>query len=134
MRETSVQAFHAIRESGLLSQRRWEAYEGLYQHGPMTSSELDAAMGVGWRTTNKRLPELERMGVVKILGTRPCGVTGMDAMVWDVTSESMPRPFHKTNSGARAIERTAIVRWLRTRPDLFVHEAADAIEQGEHLL
>jgi len=89
VRETSLQAYHTIKENGLLSQRRWEVYELLVKHGPGTASELHqnvqrgsaAVVGANIRA---RLHELKEAGVSAEIGERPCTVTGYMAIVWDV--------------------------------------------------
>ncbi len=92
IRQTSIEAYQTIRESGLLSRRRLEAYDILFNHGPMTAQELDRKAGsVGlW----KRLSELEAVGVVATVGERDCKVTNMNAILWDVT-DKLPIKFEK---------------------------------------
>ena len=87
-RSTSTAAFNAIRASGMLSKRRWEAYEALHRHGPMTGQELARLTGTPgmW----KRCSELETLGLARPLETRPCGVTGRDAIVWALTDRTTP--------------------------------------------
>jgi len=87
-RPTSTIAYNAIRESGTLSKRRWEAYEALFRHGPMTGQELAQLTSTPgmW----KRCSELETLGLVRPLTTRPCGVTGREAIVWTLTDATAP--------------------------------------------
>jgi hypothetical protein len=84
MRQTSIDAYHRIESSGILSQRRWEAYRELFMNGPLTGKELER----NTRTAGmwKRCSELERIGCVYNTGVRTCTVTGEDAIAWDVNA------------------------------------------------
>lgn len=47
-RDTSREAYNKIKEMGLLSQRRWEVYDILYSHGPMTGGEICDVIRQRW--------------------------------------------------------------------------------------
>lgn len=105
IRNTSAESFKAIRESGVLSLRRLQVYEILFDHGPMTGSELALRFQKlhGSRTPNQanvvtRLGELRDMGVAEEIRTRRCSVTGMNVIEWDL-NDRLPKPLKKT--GAR---------------------------------
>ena len=71
-------ARHAERRLGLY---QWEALSGVRLHPGSTASEIAKARG--WddpRVINRRLVELERKGMVRATGSRPCAVTGRLAM------------------------------------------------------
>lgn len=94
-RETSIETYNKIKEEGLLSKLRFDVYEFLFNHGPMTCRELMMAMQtkrgrhfvVAGSSLSTRFSELERMGVVKETQVRPCKETGRSAIEWDVTSK-----------------------------------------------
>jgi len=95
MRDTSEEAFRAIKSDGLLSKMRQQVYEYLYHCGPATGAEIDRELkmvGGGRGHYHKRLSELERLGVAKRVGTRECKVTGRRAEMWDVTSSLPMKP------------------------------------------
>lgn len=99
LRKTSRAAYDAIRANGTLSLARWQVYDLLFFRGPMTGSEVDAALmktGAARGHRHKRLSELERLGLAARVGERPCAVTGNRAEMWDVTdfvpSSSPPAP------------------------------------------
>jgi predicted transcriptional regulator len=53
------------------------------QHPGLTAAELAQAVGVGdVRKINRRLPELELMGLVRRLAQRACSVSGKLARPW----------------------------------------------------
>jgi hypothetical protein len=102
IRDTSIEAFHKIKESGLLSQRRWQVYEILFDIGPATGSEVFLEMRnrhtIGLPSNSNtvaRLGELRSMGVVKEIGTKVCPVSGQNVISWDVTSK-LPVKFEKS--------------------------------------
>lgn len=99
-RDTSIQAYHQIKDEGLLSRMRLMVYEHLFKHGPLTRSELDNQLK-GPNEVNpsyhKRLSELERQGVVKTVGRKACSITGRECELWDVTS-ALPIPFTRDPS------------------------------------
>ena len=88
-RDTSIQVYHQIRAEGLLSKMRLKVYEHLFNHGPLTRSELDSQLK-GPAEVNpsyhKRLSELERQGVIRTVGRKACSITGREVELWDVTA------------------------------------------------
>lgn len=99
MRQTSIETYNTIRDSGLLSKRRFEVYQALYLYGPMTANDLvrhqkeqnPNANQTGW---NARFSELERMGVIKEVGTKKDEVSGNECVTWDVT-DALPGKLEK---------------------------------------
>lgn len=101
IRETSFEAYHQIKENGLLSRRRFQVYEILFNHGPLTGSEVASKfrdqfgrMGTSNMNIVTRLGEMRDSGVVTELGQRLCSVTGMKVILWDVT-KNLPTKFDK---------------------------------------
>lgn len=103
VRDTSIEAYRAIEESGLLSQRRHQVYKTLFEYGPCTANELAKNF---WKMEFKiprnvnlnivtRLGELRDLGVAKEVRTRQCSITGMNVIEWDVTS-NLPIKFEKS--------------------------------------
>jgi len=87
MRQTSIDAFNAIKESGLLSKRRWQVYEYLYQHGPCSGTRVSRKVPGGW----KRLSELQERGLAKEVGQTRSKFTGHKVILWDVTGKTDAR-------------------------------------------
>jgi hypothetical protein len=88
MRQTSVEAFNKIKETGLLSKRRWQVYEWLYYHGPATARQVSNAIAGAW----KRVSELEQVGLVAETGKTKCSHTGQTVTLWDVTAALPVKP------------------------------------------
>lgn len=88
IRETSIETYHRIKDEGLLSALRWTVYDCLFRKGPLTQMECCRAIddpNVQDRSLMPRFAELERMGVIKSLGSRTCTVTDNNVLEWDVT-------------------------------------------------
>lgn len=90
MRQTSVNTYNEIKNSGLLSKRRFEVYQLLFLYGPLTANELVRHIKVHHPEVNQtgynaRFSELERMGVIKEVGTKKDEVSGNECVTWDVT-------------------------------------------------
>lgn len=69
MKKTSVEAFYKIKESGLLSKRRWETYECVYKLQPCTIKNVVQSLDpTKWSTYSARFSELEKMGLIEVSG------------------------------------------------------------------
>jgi len=98
-RKTSIEAYHEIKESGLLSKRRFEVYEALFYYGPMTQVETGVKLHLEkmHSSISPRFAELRDRGVIEEIGEKYCSVTGMHVILWDVT-DSLPAPLPKPKS------------------------------------
>lgn len=113
-RDTSIEAYNKIREGGLLPARRWEAYDILYRHGPLTANEMmfiakeeDAGRTHQYlESIGRRLSELRDQGAIREIGSRVCSQTGMRCLLWDVTSK-IPDPLPKKKASKQIIAEQA---------------------------
>ena len=100
IRDTSIEAYNHLKNNDLLSPRRWEFYEILFHFGPLTATQAAQKMGhskspsVG-ANAHARLGELRTMGLIQERGTVECPLTGMNVILWDVTSRKLPLPIPK---------------------------------------
>jgi len=117
VRQTSINAYRTIQASGMLSKRRWEIYDVLFQHGPATATELYNKMppSAGYRSLlargfHTRLRELVLLGVAYEVQERICNATGVQVIEYDVTANlpagTVKRPPERL---ARALERIQIL-------------------------
>jgi len=99
IRQTSIEALQQIRESGVLSKRRFEVYVSLFEYGPCSATELFYKMNKlrnpSHSNVTTRLGELREMGVVKEIGTKICTITEKKVIEWDVTA-NLPIKFEKS--------------------------------------
>lgn len=88
---TRDDVYQQIAKSGLLSKSKFETYDLVYKHGPLTSAELhqmatqnmvDAKVRSEY---HPKINELRCQGVVAAIGKRKCNVTGKIATLWKIT-------------------------------------------------
>lgn len=109
IRQTSRDAYNAIKENGLLSPLRWQIYDILFLMGPLTQREIYEILKIESQTITPRFAEMEKMGVIEIVGQKFCKKTKMMNNAYDVTS-SLPKKIKKElkestkNKLKRAIE------------------------------
>lgn len=106
-RRTSIAIYREIEDNGLLSARRWQIYQILFKHGPLTANEafqyLAREIGHGFRfdsNTRARFTELRECGAAYEVGEKVCSVTGVNTILWDVT-DKLPRKVEKDHSPTR---------------------------------
>lgn len=86
IRQTSIDVYHQIQAEGLLSRRRFETYECLFNNGPLTAMETGRRIdGVLDHSISPRFAELKRLGVIQEVGEKLCSITGRNVLLWDVT-------------------------------------------------
>lgn len=88
IRQTSVDTYKQIRDSGLLNGLRFEVYDYLFFHGPATQMETCRGINNSHRQDRSYMPrfaELEKMGVIEAIGTSICDITHREVMTWNVT-------------------------------------------------
>jgi len=123
VRDTSLAAYREIESKGLLSRSRWAVYRWLYTNGPATAREVER--GLDNISAHKRLPELRDLKVVAETGERPCQVTGMTSILWDVTSNLPTGTVSRTKK-----TRSELVKEIAYLKDL-LHRAYKRIKELE---
>lgn len=123
-RVTSAIAFQKIKDDGLLAQRKWEVYETVYYHGPLTSAEAFNIMNKNKPVRNitqsrARFTELRDMGVLKEVGVRRCKITGHKVIEWDVTDQ-LPRKREKPKTHKEK-KKDILNRMRSLDPDIALH-------------
>jgi hypothetical protein len=118
-RQTSIDVYREMEASGLLSARRWEVYEILWHHGPMTSNEIFQHARLhgnpNYRhNTNARMTELRDLGVAQELGATICQVTKRRVILWDVT-DRLPVKSAERIKGPTRKQLIAEIERLRAR-------------------
>lgn len=123
IRETSIEVYHQIKQEGLLSRRRWEVYEVIFNQGPMSigmvCTEL-ARRGIDSRSISPRFAELRDMELIKEVRTDICKSTGREVIFWDVTS-NLPKEFKREKKATykelelKITQLEAEIRYLKDR-------------------
>lgn len=98
VRGTSLAAYNAIKENGLLSARRFQVYEIIFKNGPVNCRQIIEIASKG-NVTNTgafsgRLSELEKLGVIAEHHTGPCPITGHETVFW-IATEKLPVKWEK---------------------------------------
>jgi cation transport regulator ChaB len=83
-RQTSIDCFNEIKEQGLLSKRRLQVYESIFNYAPCTASEVFNDKNLKTNQSG-RFTELRDLGVIYEKGERLCRVTGRNVIEWDLT-------------------------------------------------
>ena len=98
-RQTSIDCYNQIKNSGLLSKRRFETFEAIIKIAPCTASEVQHSINYnnGGRDCMKRISELRDRGVIYEVKTRECRVTGRNVIEWDLT-DKLPIKIKSSNT------------------------------------
>ena len=83
-RQTSIDCFNQIKQEGLLSKRRLQVYESIYNSAPCTASEVFKDKNLKTNQSG-RFTELRDLGVIYEKGERVCSITGRNVIEWDLT-------------------------------------------------
>lgn len=98
--QTSIDAYHTIKENGLLKGLQLQVYEFLKTNGPSTRRDVIKHFRndrVDSGSYGTRLSELESMGVVRNLGLILCAETSHKVKVWGLTNV-LPRKIKKLDT------------------------------------
>lgn len=93
VRQNSIEVYNQINEDNLLSKRRKQVYNLLYEFGPATASEirviLEKQLDLADRKTinvASRMTELVERKVAYEVAVKKCSVTGYEASLFDITA------------------------------------------------
>ena len=84
IRQTSIDCYNKIKQEGLLSKRRLQVYESIYNSAPCTASEVFKEKNLKTNQSG-RFTELRDLGVIYEKGERTCSITGKNVIEWDLT-------------------------------------------------
>ncbi len=94
-RQTSIDCYRQIKSEGLLSKRRLQVYESIFNYAPCTASEVFNDKNLKTNQSG-RFTELRDLGVIYEKGERLCKVTGRNVIEWDLT-DRLPVNIKKSN-------------------------------------
>lgn len=80
---TSRHAYALVVQS--LGNRQIEVYKKLEEMGGATNNELASELGRQINTITPRMKELRDKGLVREKNKRPCKITGITAIEWELT-------------------------------------------------
>lgn len=101
IQKTSIQTYHYIKNSGLISEKRMKVYEILYENPQgLTGTQVSEIFKEKYpsakhsETIRNRITELRDMGVVLEIGTVECEFTNRKVLLW-CTSNNLPIKLEK---------------------------------------
>lgn len=101
VRDTSIEAYRKVQESGYVARWNRLVYNTFYEHGPLTSAECYELMNVGLSdqcgNVRARVHENRKMDILQELGKRECSVKGNTVYYYDVTDRE-PKKIVKEKS------------------------------------
>jgi len=107
-RETSIEAYRYLVENGALAEMNKLVYHHLWLNGPTTQKKTERFYNDRTYTLRPRFAQLEKMGLIKPIGTEKCAETGRSNILWDVTERVYPLPlFEKSNKKEALIQRVS---------------------------
>lgn len=139
VRDTSIEAYHAVMESGYIGKMQKRVYAALYEHGPCTAGELFYKMSLGRNPSHSnvgtRLGELrDQYGVaVEMPAKKFCERSGHLAIEWDVTSRHPTRPKKREPAWKAKVEAAVVIereRCARVAESWNADMIAHAIRKG----
>jgi hypothetical protein len=119
VRETSVEAYYEVLNSGYIGRRQKEVYTALADYGPCTAGELFYKLTTFGRNPSHsnistRLGELrDYFGIVDELPKRVCSRSGVNALVWQVNANRPTKPEKKIKKIDERIQRAVIAERLQ---------------------
>lgn len=116
MRRTSIDAYNKIKNTGLLSKRRFEVYDFIFNHGPATARQAWQAICPHLATggITPRFSELKQLGVIIEVGKIVDEVSNQEVYLWDVT-ESLPSDLPKKEKTIR-VTKTGLLAAFESVP------------------
>ena len=93
-RQTSIDCYNQIKSEGLLSKRRLQVYESIFNYAPCTASEVFNDKNLKTNQSG-RFTELRDLGVIYEKGEKKCSITGRNVIEWDLT-DRLPVNVKKT--------------------------------------
>lgn len=140
IRDTSIDTYYEIKDNGLLSEMRLQAYGLLVDHGAMTANELMAKAKEYYpnishqrvESLGRRLSELRDLGCVDEVGIVVCSITKRKCIKWAVNGKLPIIQIDKkrlTNPQKLDIMKCKIELFLQTRQDDLLFEALQILEK-----
>lgn len=79
--------YRSLKSDGTLTRQQKEVYDAVVSYPCRTSKELADLMQVDRAMPARRLPELERKGVIQNAGARQCSIAERVSYVWEPVND-----------------------------------------------
>jgi len=110
IQRTSIETYHAIKDSGLISDKRLKVFDIFYENpNGLTGSQVSEIYkkkhptSQHSETIRNRITELAEMGVIVELGVTECELTKRKVMKW-CCIDKMPIPLEKKQTKKEKIQ------------------------------
>lgn len=106
MRQTSLDAYHAIKNSGALGRLQTKVYEYVFENGPVSMMQTNIDLNQDKYSNGSytsRFAELRKADVIHEVGKHVCPHTGKTVTLWDVTGR-LPKILTKREKILEQIE------------------------------
>ena len=100
VRRTSIMVYNQILNNGLLSEKRMQVYQIIYDKGQLTGSQVAEIFkskhpsSQHSESIRNRITELVKQGAVEIVGTAPCPITKNTVSLFE-TTDNLPVKIEK---------------------------------------
>jgi len=119
MRDTSLEAYKNLIQDGTLKRLKAVVYNYIYNHGPTTQKKAERAFADVNSSISPRFAELEKLGLISIVGKVFCEETNTNNISWDVTNRVNPLVLKKEKKASKKqLEEIKVLafqtfNWLR---------------------
>lgn len=140
-RQTSIEAYHYVKDSGYISMRHREVYLALYKFGPLTGNETIKKMMEQQSyvkktklttVTSARFTELRDMGAIYEVGKRRCSLSNRTCILWDVTKDLPVKPEKKLSNAVKIMRLKKAYKLLIRYAATDIKVQARAILEGKN--
>lgn len=113
MKKTSIETYNKINHSGLLKKLRLEVYNYIYEHGPCSMMQCNQDLNSGKYSNGSytsRFNELEKRGVIEVVGKQTSPHTGHSENLYDTTDNeplNLPKVVTKKEQIKKLTEENA---------------------------
>jgi hypothetical protein len=127
MRQTSIEAYNKIRESGTINRLQMRVLEYVANNPGRTASECAETLGCGIQSISGRYTELENKGLIRGAGFKMIG--NHTHTTWEMTGNTIPIPrCNKKNSENMAL-RAKVEYYRNLLQNLLNNGSLDMIDR-----
>jgi Fe2+ or Zn2+ uptake regulation protein len=108
---TSIETYYEIKNSGLLSEKRWKVYDIFYQNNrPLTGAEVSQIYKANYpssqhsETIRNRITELKEMGLLAEFEMVDCTFTGRKVYTF-ITTNNLPEKLEKKETMNQKLDK-----------------------------
>ena len=128
-RQTSMDAYINLIESGVLAEKNKIVYKHLFHGGATTQKNTERLFNDTTYTLRPRFSQLEKMGLIKAVGYEACIETGKKNMLWDVTDRIHPLDLKLTTN----TKKNRVDKALSSFRELYINKTTSTINDWKEV-